>query len=61
MRCRCCDKALTDMESKAKDSTSGNYLDICRKCREWALGGVMDNIGEDEQELINLIKTLDRR
>ena len=32
MRCRCCDKRLSDFESTRKHITTGEYLDMCNKC-----------------------------
>jgi hypothetical protein len=32
MRCRCCDKNLSDFESTRKHITTGEYLDMCNKC-----------------------------
>lgn len=32
MRCRCCDKNLSDFESTRKHVTTGEYLDMCNKC-----------------------------
>jgi hypothetical protein len=34
MRCRCCDRLLTDAESKARDSRDrSKFLDLCNICR----------------------------
>jgi len=34
MRCKCCDKLLTEWESKAKDpSDRTKYLDLCSVCK----------------------------
>jgi len=32
MRCRACDCELTDIESTRKDSTTGEFLDLCGGC-----------------------------
>lgn len=32
MRCRCCDKRLSDFEATRKHITTGEYLDMCNKC-----------------------------
>jgi hypothetical protein len=29
MRCRACNKALTDIESRRKDPITGEYFDLC--------------------------------
>ncbi len=33
MRCDCCDKLLNDSEATAKFTDSGNYVNMCSKCR----------------------------
>lgn len=32
MRCRCCDKRLSDFESTRKSIHTGEYLDMCNRC-----------------------------
>ena len=32
MRCVCCNRNLNDWESTLKSATTGQYLDMCRKC-----------------------------
>ena len=32
MRCCCCNANLSDYESTLKSATTGQYLDMCRKC-----------------------------
>lgn len=32
MRCRCCDKKLSDFEATRKHITTKEYLDMCNKC-----------------------------
>lgn len=32
MRCRCCDKRLSDFEATRKHINTGEYLDMCNKC-----------------------------
>lgn len=32
MRCRCCDKNLSDFESTRKHVVTGEYIDMCNKC-----------------------------
>lgn len=34
MRCRACDKTLTDTECTKKDIETGEYLDLCGSCVE---------------------------
>ena len=54
MRCRCCDRRLTDAESNSKDKLTGKFFDMCRKCREWSLGVVnsYDN-SSDESDYVD--------
>jgi len=32
MRCRCCDKKLSDFEATRKSINTNEYLDMCNKC-----------------------------
>lgn len=32
MRCRCCDKRLSDFEATRKNINTNEYLDMCNKC-----------------------------
>lgn len=32
MRCQCCNKNLNDFESTLRSASTGEYLDMCRKC-----------------------------
>ena len=32
MRCRCCDKRLSEFESTRKSINTGEYLDMCNTC-----------------------------
>ena len=32
MRCKACDKNLSDFEATRKVKTSGEYVDLCNKC-----------------------------
>lgn len=46
MRCLSCDKALNKFESVSKYAESGEYLDLCTRCRKAAElpeGAVVDN------------------
>jgi len=53
MRCLYCDKALTDMESKTKDKTTGEYLDLCKECRSWEQN--VDALKDDA--LVSILET----
>ena len=48
MRCRCCDRLLTDAEAKARDSRDrSKFLDLCYICR------YKSNYYLDEEEVLN--------
>ena len=48
MRCRCCDKLLTDSESKARDPKNrSEFIDFCNVCR------YKSNYYIDDEEVIN--------
>jgi len=32
MRCRACDKALTEFESTRKSASTGEFIDLCNDC-----------------------------
>jgi len=54
MRCKCCDKRLSDAEASSKDKLTGEFYDMCRKCREWSLGNITSNpnaISTKEEDL----------
>ncbi len=51
MRCKCCDRRMTEAESNSKDKLTGEYLDLCRKCREWSLGNINNYDIKTEEEL----------
>ena len=59
MRCKCCDKVLTDVEAKSKDSLGGGYLDTCRRCRDWSIGSEVDRQAEEAEDIIYLFKSID--
>jgi hypothetical protein len=48
MRCRCCDKLLTDSESKARyPKNRSEFIDFCNVCR------YKSNYYIDDEEVIN--------
>lgn len=56
MRCYCCDRNLSDMESVLKHPTTGEFLDTCRKClKEIGIvpqeGSVKEDTYYDSEEL----------
>jgi len=51
MRCRCCNKSLTDSESKARDPRDRSaFLDLCYLCR---FKSNPYTFSEDEEEILN--------
>jgi hypothetical protein len=47
MRCRCCDRLLSDAESKARDPNDrSQFLDLCNICR------YKSNYYLDEEEVL---------
>ena len=51
MRCRCCDRLLTDAESKARDSRDrSKFLDLCNICR---YKSNPYNYSDDDGEVLN--------
>lgn len=36
MRCYCCNKNLSDYESRLRSANSNEFLDMCKKCLESA-------------------------
>lgn len=58
MRCYCCNKNLSDFESRLKHPITNEYLDICTRCLpDTGIVPVepidaVDDIGYDEEELV---------
>ena len=48
MRCSCCNKALSNVESTRKFA-SGEYTDMCNKC----LGTISDDVSTQEETMDN--------
>ena len=51
MRCLSCDKILNKFERTSKYTESGEYLDLCTRCRKSA--ELPDGAIEDKPELMN--------
>ena len=50
MRCCCCNANLSDYESTLKSATTGDYLDMCRKClKDLDIPTLKNNADPDEQ------------
>ena len=48
MRCRCCDRLLTDAEAKVRDQNDRpQFLDLCNICR------YKSNYYRDEEDVLN--------
>lgn len=56
MRCYCCNRSLSDYESRLRHPVTNDFLDICKKClRDIPItpvepADVADDIGFDEEE-----------
>ena len=46
MRCRACDKNLSDFESTRKNEVTGEYEDLCNEC----YSAIHNNISESEED-----------
>ena len=46
MRCRACDKNLSDFESTRKNEVTGEYEDLCNEC----YSAIQNNITESEED-----------
>ena len=46
MRCRACDKNLSDFESTRKNEVTGEYEDLCNECYY----AIQNNISESEED-----------
>lgn len=57
MRCQCCNKNLSDFESRLRHPVTNDFLDICRKCLpDTGINPVEptdmeDDVGYDDDEL----------
>lgn len=56
VRCKACDKSLTDYESTRKSLTSGEFLDLCNDCYTY----IKDDVYViDNQENMDIHDVLD--
>jgi hypothetical protein len=53
MRCICCNRALNDYESTLKSLSTGDYLDMCRKCLEGLDIKTMKNTNTADEQAPN--------
>ena len=44
MRCRACNKELSDREATHKDPQSGDYFDLCSECLTESYQAMFENI-----------------
>lgn len=58
MRCRCCDKLLSDYESKLKDKR-GEYLDACSECLRIINNNLEDDYVENVSNMFKQERILD--
>lgn len=60
MRCKACDKALTEFESTRKSASTGEFVDLCNECFKYIKDDVITTENpslESIQDLMDL--TLD--
>lgn len=56
MRCQCCNRNLSDVESTRKHAETGEYLDICNRCLDGLdipyteRGDLTDTLEDDDVE-----------
>ena len=51
MRCKCCDKKLSEVESVKKDHETKEYLDTCSYCLAMSNPFNTDNYEEEDNEI----------
>jgi hypothetical protein len=51
MRCKCCDKKLSEVESVKKDHETKEYLDTCSYCLAMSNPFNIDNYEEEDNEI----------
>ena len=57
MRCQCCNRNLSDYESRLRHPITNDFLDICKKCLpDTGINAVepidmVDDVGYEEEEL----------
>lgn len=57
MRCQCCNKNLSDFESRLRHPVTNDFLDICSRCLpDTGITAIepmdmVDDVGYDEEEL----------
>ena len=68
MRCRCCDKKLSEFEATRKSINTGEYLDMCNRCYSTISKEVLtyergdlkvDNDSEEAYDSYNLLDDVD--
>lgn len=50
MRCKACDKNLTDFEATRKYSSTGEFVDLCNGCYRYVKGPAVDERPELQSE-----------
>jgi len=50
MRCFCCNKNLSDYESTLRSATTGDFLDMCKRCMEDLDIPALKNTHDDQEE-----------
>lgn len=52
MRCKACDKLMSDAEIKRKDSITGEFLDLCTECAEESITALHNTLETFPTEII---------
>lgn len=55
MRCRACNKRLNRLESTKKDTTTGDFLDLCFKCLGYNTKQISEIKDIDDEEVLDSI------
>ena len=59
MRCKACDKSLTDYESTRKSMTTGEFLDLCNDCYKHIKEDVYVIDNPDNMDINDVIDIID--
>jgi hypothetical protein len=65
MRCGCCNRNLSDYESRLRHPVTNDFLDICKKCLKdipidpVEPGDIEEDTGYEDEEFINEVNDED--
>jgi len=55
MRCKCCDKLLTEWEARTRNpKNKSEFLDLCSSCKQWSNPFIAEKLYEEDNELEQL-------